>query len=56
MVENNFGEDLKFLKENTEVIVLIDNKTKASIIISAEHQARVLTSSSNRYTAKVMVG
>lgn len=52
MVENNFGEDLKFLKENTEVIVLIDNKTKASIIISAEHQARVLTSSSKSLHGK----
>ena len=52
MVENNFAEDLKFLKENSEIIELTDHKTKASIIISAEHQARVLTSSSNSLHGK----
>jgi len=47
MNSNNFGDDILFLKEKIEVIVLTNSNETSSVAISPELQARVLTSSSN---------
>ena len=40
----NFGEDVEFLKENTDIIVLSDAANKAMVAIAPAYQGRVMTS------------
>ncbi len=44
MEENSFGEDLEFLRENTEVILLSDEKGDGMAAIVPAWQARIMTS------------
>lgn len=43
----NFGEDLNFLKEHTEIIVLSDKTGKAQVAIAPAYQGRVMTSTAD---------
>lgn len=42
-----FGEDLTFLREHTEIIVLSDPNGAAEVAVAPEYQGRVMTSSSS---------
>jgi hypothetical protein len=45
MAKNTFGDDLKFLKKHTEVIVLSDASGNSQVAVLPEMQGRVMTSS-----------
>jgi hypothetical protein len=44
---NTFGDDVAFLRDNTEVIVLSDPSTGARVAVAPAYQGRVMTSSAN---------
>jgi hypothetical protein len=45
MAENTFGDDLKFLKKHTEVVVLSDSSGDSQVAVLPMMQGRVMTSS-----------
>jgi len=45
MAKNTFGDDLKFLKKHTEVVVLLDASGNSQVAVLPEMQGRVVTSS-----------
>ena len=45
MAKNTFGDDLKFLKKHTEVVILSDASGNSQVAVLPEMQGRVMTSS-----------
>ncbi len=45
MAKGTFGDDLKFLKKHTEVVVLSDASGSSQVAVLPEMQGRVMTSS-----------